>query len=92
MTRYFRLTSSQLLTENFAATPPAYAVALVRFVDERSHPVGKPIIPDKELPVLEASKKIHKEAYHVMQVMCGINPSDKTYNENQDIDSYVKTM
>ena len=54
--------------------------------------IGKPLIPDKELPLLEASKKLHKEAYHVMQVMCGINPGDKTYNENQDIDSYVKTM
>mgnify|MGYP003289430516 CR=1 FL=1 len=40
----------------------------------------------------EAIDKMHKEAYHVMQGLVGINPGDPTYNTNQDIDTYQKTM
>ena len=54
--------------------------------------IGEPLIPDMSLPMEEAIDKLHKEAYHVMQVMNGINPGDPTYNTNQDIDTYVKTM
>ena len=54
--------------------------------------IGKPIYPDTTLSVPDATEKIHKETYHVMQVMNGINPGDKTYNENQDIETYIKTM
>ena len=54
--------------------------------------IGEPIFPDKNLPPREAAERIHKETYHVMQVMNGINPGDPTYNENSNIDNYVKTM
>ncbi|MBR4941262.1 MAG: 1-acyl-sn-glycerol-3-phosphate acyltransferase [Clostridia bacterium] len=54
--------------------------------------VGEPLYPDKTLSPTEAAQKLRAEAYHVMQVMNGINPGDPTYNENQDIETYVKTM
>lgn len=54
--------------------------------------IGEPLLPDTTLSVKEATDKLHKEAYHVMQVMNGINPGDPTYNTNQSIDEYVKTM
>lgn len=54
--------------------------------------VGEPILPDLTLDKKEAIDKLHKEAYHIMQVMAGINPSDPTYNTNQNIDEYKKTM
>ena len=54
--------------------------------------VGEPLLPDTTLPIKEAVDKMHKEAYHIMQVMNGINPGDATYNVDQNIDNYVKTM
>lgn len=54
--------------------------------------VGDPIFPDNSLPVKEAIDKMHKDAYHIMQTMCGINPGDPTYNEDQNINNYKKTM
>jgi 1-acyl-sn-glycerol-3-phosphate acyltransferase len=54
--------------------------------------VGEPLFPDKSLPVLEAMDKLQAETYHVMQVMCGINPGDPTYNTDLNIDNYKKTM
>ena len=54
--------------------------------------VGEPLFPDKSLPTAEATDKLHAETYHVMQVMCGINPGDPTYNVDQNIDNYKKTM
>ena len=54
--------------------------------------IGEPLLPDQNIPVGDAIDKLHKTAYHVMQVMNGINPSDPTYNTNQNIDEYVKTM
>lgn len=54
--------------------------------------IGDPILPDTSLNMSDAIDKLHKEAYHVMQVMNGINPGDPTYNTNQDIDTYKKTM
>ena len=54
--------------------------------------VGEPILPDLTLDKKEAIDKLHKEAYHIMQVMAGINPNDPTYNTNQNIDEYKKTM
>lgn len=54
--------------------------------------IGEPLFPDTALPRDEAIDALHKEAYHVMQVMNGINPGDPTYNVDQDIDHYVKTM
>lgn len=54
--------------------------------------IGSPLFADKNLPFKEAIDKLHSEAYHIMQVMNGINPGDLTYNTNQKIDDYVKTM
>ena len=54
--------------------------------------IGEPIWPDTSLSVKEATDKLHKEAYHVMQVMNGINPGDPTYNVDQNIDNYKKNM
>jgi len=54
--------------------------------------IGDPLFPDKSLPVNEAIDKLHKEAYHIMQVMNGINPGDPTYNIDQNIENYKKTM
>ena len=54
--------------------------------------IGDPIYPDKTIEPNLAIDKIHAECYHVMQVMCGINPGDPTYNTDQNIDNYVKTM
>lgn len=54
--------------------------------------IGDPILPDTTLPVVEAIEKMHKDAYHIMQVMNGINPGDPTYNTNQNIDEYQKTI
>lgn len=54
--------------------------------------IGEPLFPDKTLPKFEAVDKMHKEAYHIMQVMNGINPGDPTYNTDQNIANYKKTM
>ena len=54
--------------------------------------VGDPLFPDKTLSAAEAMDKLHAEAYHVMQVMNGINPGDPTYNTDQNIETYKKTM
>ena len=54
--------------------------------------VGEPLLVDTSLDKKEAIDKLHKEAYHIMQVMNGINPGDLTYNTNQNIDEYKKTM
>ena len=54
--------------------------------------IGEPLFPDKTLSRGEAEEKLHAEAYHVMQVMNGINPGDPTYNTDQNIDRYQKTM
>ena len=54
--------------------------------------VGEPLLVDTTLDKKEAIDKLHKEAYHIMQVMNGINPGDPTYNTNQNIDEYKKTM
>ena len=54
--------------------------------------IGEPLLPDLDIPRNDAIEKLHKEAYHIMQVMAGVNPGDPTYNTNQDIDSYKKTM
>ena len=54
--------------------------------------IGEPIFPDQSLSQKEAIDKIHAETYHIMQVMNGINPGDPTYNTDQNIDTYKKTM
>ena len=54
--------------------------------------IGEPLLPDTSIDEKEAIDKMHKEAYHIMQVMAGINPGDPTYNTDQNIDHYKKTM
>ncbi len=54
--------------------------------------IGEVILPDLSLGVNEAIDKIHKEAYHAMQTLVGVFPGDPTYNTDQNIDSYQKTM
>ena len=54
--------------------------------------IGDPIFPDKTLPTAEAIDKMHAQAYHDMQGLVGVHPGDPTYNTDQNIDNYVKTM
>lgn len=54
--------------------------------------IGDPLLPDQSLSPKDAENKLHKEAYHVMQTMVGVNPGDPTYNVDQNIDNYIKTM
>lgn len=54
--------------------------------------IGEPIFMNKELSKKEAAEQMQREAYHVIQVMAGINPGDPTYNTNQNIAAYQKTM
>ena len=54
--------------------------------------IGNPLFPDANLSENEAAEKLHKEAYHIMQVMNGINQGDPTYNVDQNIFNYKKTM
>lgn len=54
--------------------------------------VGEPLVHDKTLSPREASQKMHEEAYHIMQVMAGVNPGDPTYNVDQTPAHYQKTM
>ena len=54
--------------------------------------IGEPLFPDKTIPTHDAVTKMQAEAYHVMQVMNGINPGDPTYNTDLNIENYKKTM
>ena len=54
--------------------------------------IGDPIYPDKEMSVLEATKKLQREVYHVMQEMNGIHPGDPTYNTDLNLENYQTTM
>lgn len=54
--------------------------------------VGEPLYVDKALSQAEAIDKLHAEAYHVVQGLVGVKMGDKTYNTDQNIDTYKKTM
>ena len=54
--------------------------------------IGEPLYADKTLEPAEAVKDLHKRAYHIMQVMNGINPGDPTYNTDQIPLHYKNTM
>lgn len=54
--------------------------------------IGEPLYYNKDLPKREAEEDLRARAYHVMQVMNGINPGDPTYNVDQNIANYQKTM
>ena len=48
--------------------------------------------PDRSLPPREAAKDLRASVYRVVQEMNGIYPGDPTYNEDQTIENYEKTM
>ena len=54
--------------------------------------IGDPIFYDKDLPKIEAAKKLQEDAYRIMQEMNGIYPGDPTYNEDLNPENYKKTM
>ena len=54
--------------------------------------IGDPIFYDKELPKLQAVKKLQQDSYHILQEMAGIHPGDPTYSTSLDLESYKKTM
>ena len=54
--------------------------------------ISEPIYADKSLPYGEAVNELRARAYRIMQEMNGIHPGDPTYNEDQNIDNYRKTM
>ena len=54
--------------------------------------VAEPLYADKTLPPRAAAEALRAEAYRIMQEMNGIYPGDPTYNEDQDINHYRKTM
>ena len=54
--------------------------------------IGEPLFPNTELSRREAETELMKKAYHIMQVMNGINPGDPTYNTDMDPEHYKKTM
>ena len=54
--------------------------------------IAEPIYADKSLPPREAAQELRARAYHIMQEMNGITPSDPTYNVDQSIENYQKTM
>ena len=54
--------------------------------------IAEPLYADKSLPPREAADDLRARAYHIMQVMNGIQPGDPTYNTDHKIDNYKKTM
>jgi 1-acyl-sn-glycerol-3-phosphate acyltransferase len=54
--------------------------------------IGEPLFADKNLSKGDAIIDLQKRAYHIMQVMNGINPGDPTYNTDLDINNYKKTL
>ena len=54
--------------------------------------IGEPLFPDLTLPPHKAAEQLRARAYRVMQEMNGIHPGDPTYNEDQSIEHYQKTM
>jgi 1-acyl-sn-glycerol-3-phosphate acyltransferase len=54
--------------------------------------IAEPIYADSSLPQRAAAEELRKRAYQIMQQMNGIHPGDPTYNEDQNIDNYIKTM
>ena len=54
--------------------------------------IGAPMFPDKTLSPLEATRKMQRDALHIMQVMNDIHPGDPCYITDQDPANYKKTM
>ena len=54
--------------------------------------ISEPIYANKAMNYRAALEDIRARAYHIMQDMNGIHPGDPTYNTDQNIDNYRKTM
>ena len=54
--------------------------------------IGEPILRDAGLDARNASEKMRREAYHIMQIMNGITPDSPTYSDDPDPKNYCKTM
>ncbi|MBR4867871.1 MAG: 1-acyl-sn-glycerol-3-phosphate acyltransferase, partial [Clostridia bacterium] len=54
--------------------------------------VGEPLTANPDLNKREAAEDLRARTYHIMQGMNGIFPGDPTYNTDQNIDHYQKTM
>ena len=54
--------------------------------------IAEPLYADPTLPPREAADELRARAYKIMQEMNGILPGDPTYNVDQDIAHYRKTM
>lgn len=54
--------------------------------------IGDPMLPDKSPSVMEATRKLHADAYHILQGMVGIHPGHPAYRTEQDLENYQKTM
>ena len=54
--------------------------------------IGQPLSHDATLSVPEATRQLQQDAYHIMQVMNGIQPGDPTYSTDQNPENYRKTM
>lgn len=54
--------------------------------------IAEPMYADKSLSPRDAAEELRARAYHIMQVMNGINPGDATYNTDQNINNYRSTM
>ena len=54
--------------------------------------VAEPLYADKSLGPREAAEELRARAYRIMQAMNGITEDSPTYNEDQNINNYRKTM
>lgn len=54
--------------------------------------IAEPIYADPTLSPREAAEALRARAYRIMQEMNGILPGDPTYNEDQTVEHYQKTM
>ena len=49
-------------------------------------------LPEKGVSVMEATRKLHADAYHILQGMVGIHPGHPAYRTEQNLETYQKTM
>ena len=54
--------------------------------------ISEPVYADKSLNTRDGANELRARVYHIMQQMNGIKPGDPTYNTNQKIEDYQKTM
>ena len=54
--------------------------------------IAEPIYADETLAPRAAAEELRARAYRIMQEMNGIHPGDPTYNEDQSVLNYRKTM